>query len=145
MGEDIKNYISAGLEDTKQYVDFVNTKILGTLYNKIISTRQYISEVTVNGMPQYEINSIENLNKLCDILVNTNIISGKSDYKYLNASVLFPYFYSAWLYKPENPGIYEDLQWYAPSGSDWSKIIYLYGFTTSKKYSLSSGFKNLRL
>jgi hypothetical protein len=51
MGEDIKNYISAGLEDTQQYVNFVNTYILPKLRTKIAESKQYISEVIVDGYP----------------------------------------------------------------------------------------------
>ena len=130
-GTQIKNLESKGLEDTEKYINFVNENVLPIVYSTFSDSQRYISKGIIDGKESYWIESLNNLNYLCNLLTNYSIGSGFEEYKYLNASMLFPYFYSAWLYKPTNSGIYNNLRWYAPSGTDWAKIIYLYGYSVS--------------
>lgn len=125
-GETIKELKSNGYEETELYVNFVNTTILPKLHSKYPN---FITKDISEGSTQYRITSIDNLNGLCKVLVEDNITSVLDIAVDFNASILHPYFYSAWLYKPKNSGIYSDQQWYAPSANDWAKIIYLYGYS----------------
>lgn len=123
--------------ETKIYVDFVNSTILPKLYEQ----SEYSKYITDLGNSTYAITSLANLNKLCSLLNTNNYMNVTQDeYKFLNASLLFPYFYSAYLYKPKNAedGIYKDVIWYAPSYEEMAKLIYQRGYSARLNDFISS-------
>ena len=111
--------------ETYLYVNYVNTKILPILYNM-----GYSKNITDMGNNQYAITSIENLNKLCEELTKSNSFAA-STVLHFNPAMVFPYYYSAYLYKPENIAgtPYENIQWYVPSYAEWAKIVYQCGYS----------------
>ena len=124
----IQNLVSYGLTDTKAYVDFVNTYILPKLSNEF---GKYITKTATSSGLAYSIDSLENLNGLCEALQN-KVFSNEIPSSF-NASLVFPYFYSAWLYKPSQHEETKDLKWYIPSIHDLTKVIYQYGISHSAK------------
>ena len=131
-GNNVNKLESYGKSDTEKYVNFVNSYILPKLYtdSKYASIKSYIKQSNIDGQIVYYIDTLDNLNNICNGLKNINIKSSIQDAKHLNPSIVFPYFYAAWLYKPENIGVYNDLQWYAPSLGDLSKIIWQFGYSS---------------
>lgn len=116
--------------NTRIFVDWVNSNILPRLYNDY---SEYIKEIQVGLNYVYEIESIDKLIDLCNALANSKKWNSNSDYNYLNASVLFPYFYAAYLYKPNCDMVDKiaNVQWYAPSISELAKIAYLFGYSVT--------------
>ena len=113
--------------ETKLYVDFVNTKILPKLISLNAGFDQYI---TNKGNNQYEISTISDLNNICALLNTYNFVTSQNS-KYMNAALVFPYFYSAYLYEPKNSlgTAYTKNKWYVPSYAEMAKIIYLCGYS----------------
>lgn len=121
--ETIKNLKNEGLSDTKKYVKFVNTNILPNLYD---TYSQFITKVDDDN---YYINDLESLKDLCNKLIEDNPGSCSSDYKYLNAAIVYPYFYGAYLF---NMDTNVPISWYAPSYGELSKIAFLYGLSAGE-------------
>ena len=134
-----------GKEDTQAYVDQVGTflqKIAGTP-----SLARYIKQenITVEGNTQtvYRIDNMSNLNSLCEALtvLNNNTSSPDSD---VISTVLYPYFYSAYLYEPiaehgeEVDPQYTKHNWYAPSYGEMSRIAYYRGYSVSGSNFINS-------
>lgn len=108
-----------GKQDTQAYVNLVNE----TLLPKFSSN----SNVTNNG-GDYSIESIEKLNNLCEVLDNAGV---------LRSALLYPYFYSAYVYEPQSTKLNETIDeqytkgnWYAPSIGELSRIIYYRGYSS---------------
>jgi hypothetical protein len=91
-----------------------------------------------DGNTRY-IENMDNLNTLYKSMANylgLSIISGGSQ-KYINqaSALLFPYFYSAYLYTPAvspNEVIVDDYKqgkWYVPSFAELVRIIYYAGYS----------------
>ena len=114
-----------GAEDTLHYVNLVN----GTLLPKLKSSFSYIKW---DGGNNYYINTIEDLNNFCEDINDKSKVGGS---KY-NSGLLYPYFYSAYLYQPsvkngeELDEQYAKGKWYAPSIGELSRIIYYRGYSS---------------
>ena len=124
----------SGAADTKLYVDHVNNNILTVLK----SSSQYSSVCGsyINKDDQkYYINSLDNLNKLCSAV--QDIYNSTGDFM---SCILFPYFYSAYLYEPEVKegetlnSAYTQGNWYMPSVNELSRVIYYRGYSVSGQY-----------
>lgn len=106
-----------GKDNTLAYVELVNSALLPKLSSN--------PNVT-NNSGNYVITDITKLNDLCKSLEN----SGK-----LRSALLYPYFYSAYLYEPVtkiNETIddqYKQGNWYMPSVGELSRIIYYRGYS----------------
>lgn len=116
--EDTKSYVNA-LCDSSYYTDFINN-----IFNK----HQNIQFVIKDGRRLFS--DIRSLNYACNTLENVSITEGNTtvNSKYTSA-LLFPYFYSAYLYQPnpKNDRLdpqYERFNWYAPSIKEMSMILY---------------------
>lgn len=127
----------SGNTDTKAYIDHVNQNILPILYNNSVC-KPYISRKQVSGSGgtqwEYYIDSISNLDNLCDVIRSVWTNASSSD---IMSCLLFPYFYSMYVYEPEvseketlNPA-YQKGNWYAPSVAEFSRIIYYRGYSVS--------------
>ena len=131
--------IFKGKDDTQIYVNHV-----GEFLQKISSNSQlskYIKQETIivnnNSQTVYRIDSIANLNNLCSALKNLNVTGMSSPDSDIISSVLFPYFYSAYLYEPvaehgeEINEQYLKHNWYAPSYGELSRIAYYRGYSNT--------------
>jgi hypothetical protein len=131
--------IFKGKSDTQLYVDHV-----GEFLQKISNNSQlsrYIKQETIivdgNSQTVYRIDSIANLNNLCTALKNLNVAGMSSLDSDIISSVLFPYFYSAYLYEPvaehgeEINEQYLKHNWYAPSYGELSRIAYYRGYSNT--------------
>ena len=124
-GDTIMALPMSGKEDTFKYVSLVNS-ILPKLRSKGISLP------IINSNDGEYINSIGDLNTCCSILDRSSLNSSVS----YNSALLYPYFYSAYLYEPTLTNKDEVLDdqykkgnWYAPSMGELSKIIYYRGYS----------------
>ena len=140
------NTIFKGCDDTKAYVEQV-----GTFLQKIKSDSRlsgYVSTKTEiedgNSRTVYYINDITTLNNLCNALKVLNIAGMSSADSDVISCVLYPYFYSAYLYEPtaEHGEAINDAylkgKWYAPSYGEMSRIAYYRGYSATGTF-LSSG------
>ena len=131
--------IFKGKNDTQIYVNHV-----GEFLQKISSNSQlskYIKQETIiidnNSQTVYRIDSTANLNNLCTVLKNLNTSGMSSADSDIISSVLFPYFYSAYLYEPvaehgeEIDEQYLKHNWYAPSYGELSRIAYYRGYSNT--------------
>lgn len=125
-GNIIMSQNMSGKEDTRIYVDLVNNIMLPKLLNRGVSIP------VVNSNEGDYIDTIDNLNKCCTVLDNSSLNSSTL----YNSSLLFPYFYSAYLYEPsttkEGESVHEQYKkgnWYAPSIGELSRIIYYRGYS----------------
>lgn len=131
--------IFKGKNDTQIYVNHV-----GQFLQKISSNSQlskYIKQETIivdnNSQTVYRIDSTANLNNLCTALKNLNTSGMSSADSDIISSVLFPYFYSAYLYEPvaehgeEIDEQYLKHNWYAPSYGELSRIAYYRGYSNT--------------
>ena len=131
--------IFKGKNDTQIYVNHV-----GEFLQKISSNSQlskYIKQETIivdnNSQTVYRIDSTANLNNLCTALKNLNTSGMSSADSDIISSVLFPYFYSAYLYEPvaehgeEIDEQYLKHNWYAPSYGELSRIAYYRGYSNT--------------
>ena len=127
--ESVANVSRTEQNQTKLFVDFVNDNILPTLYGS------YSNYITDLGNNKYAITSISKLNDLCTNLIETGGFIAESQYKYLNAAVVYPYYYSAYLYRPDNVKgtAFENIQWEVPSYSEWVRIVYQCGYSVSQE------------
>ena len=131
--------IFKGKNDTQIYVNHV-----GEFLQKISSNSQlskYIKQETIivdnNSQTVYRIDSTTNLNNLCTALKNLNTSGMSNADSDIISSVLFPYFYSAYLYEPvaehseEIDKQYLKHNWYAPSYGELSRIAYYRGYSNT--------------
>lgn len=131
--------IFKGKNDTQIYVNHV-----GEFLQKISSNSQlskYIKQETIivdnNSQTVYRIDSTANLNNLCTALKNLNTSGMSSADSDIISSILFPYFYSAYLYEPvaehgeEIDEQYLKHNWYAPSYGELSRIAYYRGYSNT--------------
>jgi hypothetical protein len=113
-----------GDSDTLNYVNLVNDKLLPKL------KAQYNAYIKWTG-DDYYIDTIELLNDFCEDL---NTSGSGSEY---NSGLLYPYFYSSYLYQPNtNNGEelneqYTKHNWYSPSVGELSRIIYYRGYSVN--------------
>lgn len=121
-----------GKENTLDYVNHVNTQLLP----KLSAARDYISQ---DAQGIWSIPSMDKLNTLYDRLPSISGVTGSGTDQPLNliSSLLFPYFYSSYLYEPTiNSGEVIDEQykqgnWYAPSAAELARIIYYTGYSVA--------------
>lgn len=117
-----------GKADTLAYVQQVNNQLLHILPTE---AQRYITQ-DENG---YSISTLNNLNILCDRL-DTYMTSLTEQYalEYCS-SLLYPYFYSAYLYEPEvksNEALdqqYSKGNWYMPSVTELARVLYYKGYS----------------
>ena len=127
------NTLFKGDEETKGYIDHVNTTLLPKLYTNR-DCQPYISRVSEMGSWKYYIDSVDNFKSLCDAIQTVWSNLSGSD---LMTCLLFPYFYEINLYEPEIKSAeilndqYKKGKWYAPSVHEFSRIIYYRGYSVS--------------
>lgn len=132
----IKN--GSSINNTDTYVNWVNTNILPRLYNNNFAygswnTSSEVTKYITKDGNKYRIDTLDNLLELCQILENDKYFVNDINYQYLNASILYPYFYAAYLYSPKNAtDTMSGVKWYSPSNNDLAKLIFLYGYSASK-------------
>ena len=127
--KDTSNIGFSGKEDTKAYIDHVNEGILKHLYDSSSTCRQYISRKQVDSIWTYYIDSQQNLDNLCQAIRTIWTNASSTD---IMSCLLFPYFYSIYLYQPKGDNIndqYKQGNWYAPSSEEFSRIIYYRGYS----------------
>jgi hypothetical protein len=110
-----------GKEDTKRYVEHVNSKLLSNL----IDNSNFTSFISGSRDEPY-IDSIDKLDRLC-----TSIKNQFTDYDTdMVKAIVFPYFYAFNLYQPSVKAgetlndQYKKGNWYAPSMSEMMRILY---------------------
>lgn len=118
-----------GKEDTKAYVDNVNSTLLRIL------VRTYPELIKVSGNT-YEITTKENLDT---ILANIPNISNQNIEQM--QCLLYPYFYETYLYEPtvteeeKNTKAFQDYfskgKWYVPSYQELATLIYYRGYSAA--------------
>lgn len=118
-----------GKEDTKAYVDNVNSTLLRIL------VRTYPELIKVSGST-YEITTKENLDT---ILANIPNISNQNLEQM--QCLLYPYFYETYLYEPtvtkeeKNTKAFQDYfskgKWYVPSYQELATLIYYRGYSAA--------------
>lgn len=121
----------SGDVDTKAYVDHVNTYILPLLYTNSTTCRQFISRKQVESAWTYYIDSKQNLDNLCEAIRTVWSNASSTD---IMSCLLFPYFYSMYLYEPEGDNIndqYKKGNWYAPSSEEFSRVLYYRGYSAN--------------
>lgn len=120
-----------GKSDTLAYVNHVNSKLLKSLISNPTCS-EYIKVESQDFGNIYYIENLDNLNLLCDAIktVYPNISSTDS-----MTCLLYPYFYSAYLYQPTikdgetlDPQ-YKAKNWYCPSLYEQSRVIYYRGYS----------------
>ena len=123
-----------GNTDTLAYVNHVNSNLLPVLYNNS-ACKQYINRRQVStGQWEYYINSMENLDNLCEAIRTVWTNASSTD---ILSCLLYPYFYSMYLYQPEVKegetlhASYQKGNWFAPSVNEFSRIIYCRGYSVS--------------
>lgn len=127
----VYNLQMTGKTDTLAYVNLVNVSLFENKKDNSFINSQYVTNT--NG--KYSITSIQNLNALCEELEQ------KGE---LRSSLLYPYFYSAYLYEPEVKieetidDQYRKGNWYMPSVGELSKIIYYRGYSAGGSRFVSS-------
>lgn len=149
----IESLNKTGKEDTLKYVEHVG-KFLNKLKSDDASFNDYYNPST---------NRIENNEKLVQFLnklESDNYLSKHDrtstkdyelDYTYYNKTVLYPYFYSMYLYEPsvtsdeasaeENTkfkNAYKKNNWYAPSQGELAKVLYCRGISESDAFNNTS-------
>ena len=121
-----------GKDDTMKYVNLVNNTLLRPLKNKD-NCKNFIEFTGSN----YYIKDMNTLNALCEEL-ELDSVGSKFD-----AGLLYPYFYSAYLYQPAIKNgetidsQYKKGQWYMPSIGELSRIIYYRGYSSGGSSFLS--------
>lgn len=131
------NTAFAGDSDTELYINHVNSKILPILYNNS-ACKPYISrkQVSSGGSTNWEyyIESSANLNNLCEAIQTVWTNASGTD---IMSCLLYPYFYSMKVYEPQVRkaetlnSAYQKGNWYAPSVTEFSRIIYYRGYSVS--------------
>lgn len=120
-----------GKQDTKVYVDLVGSIL--TKLNNFVGNRMTVFQ----DNDKTYFTSIEALNYSCSVLDESTLSNSK---KY-NSALLFPYFYSAYLYEPnvkEGEILHEQYRknmWYAPSAGELAKIIYYRGYSAAINFN----------
>lgn len=141
--DDITSLDMTGPEDTLKYVDHVK-KFLEVLRSKDTSYNNYYDLNTTI------IQSMDNLLELAKKLTQNDFLSGldtsaESTYQLSNTeynkTVLFPYFYSMYLYEPElldgetiNDSFAKN-KWYAPSVGELARAMYCRGMSVSNLFT----------
>ena len=131
------NVSFSGDSDTKAYIDHVNTKLLPILYNNS-SCKPYISRRQVSGgggtQWEYYIDNLTSLDNLCTVIKSVWSNASSTD---IMSCLLYPYFYSMYLYQPEVKDSetlhdsYKKGNWFAPSVAEFSRIIYYRGYSVA--------------
>ena len=135
--DDISNLTFTGQADTLAYVQNVNTVLLP----KLISNNSYSKYITTDqsgNTDSYYINSLTNLINLGKTIKVQNVSST------LASCLLFPYFYSMYLYEPtvKNGETLDEQyargKWYAPSVSELNRVLYYRGYSAMGNSFLAS-------
>lgn len=141
----ISNLSKTGKEDTLKYIDHVRM-FLTILKTKTTNYDQYFNTSS------NEIENIEKLLQLQDKLAQDNYLStldtsSTNDYtlneKEYNKTILYPYFYSMYLYEPNVSeeeinslkDAYKKNNWYAPSQAELAKVLYQRGLSESNNFT----------
>lgn len=126
-GNEVMLLSMTGKSDTNAYVKYVNNYMLSKIYALITKTG-----IGSSG-GNYFIKNKEDLNNLCLALERSQIISGAGS---VESSLVFPYFYSAYVYEPTLMFANETLndqykggKWFAPSYGELARIIYYRGYS----------------
>lgn len=117
--------IHEGLDQTRTIVEWVNKNVLPKI-TKFLTNDEINSYLNSIG-GAYSIKDINSLNALCNKLNQTQLFITQQKTQF-NSSILFPYFYSSWLYS-NNFGETQ-LQWHAPGYAELAKIIYQVGYSS---------------
>ena len=133
------NNILQGKNDTLLYVNKVSEFLQRIASNSNLSRYVKQENITVGGNTQtvYRVDSIANLNALCQALTTLNVAGMSSTDSDVISCVLYPYFYSAYLYEPvaehgeEINAQYLKHNWYAPSYGEMSRIAYYRGYSST--------------
>ena len=133
------NSLFKGKADTKLYIDHVGQFLKAISSNSQLSRYIKQENVTVDGNSQtvYRIDNITNLNNLCTALKALNTAGMSSLDSDVISCVLYPYFYSAYLYEPvaehgeEIDSQYLKHNWYAPSCGELQRIAYYRGYSST--------------
>lgn len=133
------NSLFKGKADTKLYIDHVGQFLKAISNNSQLSRYIKQENVTVDGNSQtvYRIDNITNLNNLCTALKALNTAGMSSLDSDVISCVLYPYFYSAYLYEPvaehgeEIDSQYLKHNWYAPSCGELQRIAYYRGYSST--------------
>lgn len=141
--ESILSLDKTGKEDTAVYVEHVK-KFLSVLRNKDTAYNSYYDQNTLL------IPDMTNLMELQKKLASNDFLSGLDDseeHTYelttadYNKSVLYPYFYSMYLYEPELlegesiDSAYAQGMWYAPSVGELALAMYCRGLSVSNLFT----------
>lgn len=133
-GSAIMSLPMTGKTDTLAYVTLVNG-LLPKLVGKGIKL-----DIVSDDSGEY-IKDIESLNSCCTTL-DTSSLDGANRF---NSALLYPYFYSAYLYEPELNNSDEVLHdsykkgnWYAPSLGELARIIYYRGYSASSTFDMAA-------
>ena len=133
-GSAIMSLPMTGKTDTLEYVTLVNG-LLPKLVGKGIKL-----DIVSDDSGEY-IKDIESLNSCCTTL-DTSSLDGANRF---NSALLYPYFYSAYLYEPELNNSDEVLHdsykkgnWYAPSLGELARIIYYRGYSASSTFDMAA-------
>lgn len=123
-----------GKTDTHKYINLVNSIL--SQNNSILKNLKTVTDDNGN----LYIATIDDLNYNCNYLSNSSLWQGSS--KKFNSSILYPYFYSAYLYQPSVKNSNEQLHdqykqgnWYAPSVGELSRIIYYRGYSATTLFN----------
>ena len=131
---DINKLPMTGKTDTMYYVNLVNSTLLPPL--RVYDRNRYQRFIDFSGS-NYSIANIDQLNLLCEEMELDNVGSK------FDAGLIYPYFYSAYLYQPackdgENIDTqYTQGNWYMPSVGELSRIIYYRGYSSGGSSFLS--------
>jgi hypothetical protein len=112
-----------GDTDTANYVQLVNTKLLSRI-------KANYPKIKWEGNDYY-IDNISDLNSICVDMED------RAEGSEFDSALLYPYFYSAYLYQPSVKdgetldSQYEKHKWYAPSVGELSRIIYYRGYSSA--------------
>jgi len=122
-----------GKLDTEKYVLLVNGQ-LSKLKGKCSKLK-----ISTDTSGSYYIDTTENLNLNCNYLSASSMTFG---YPKFNSALLYPYFYSAYLYQPTVKNSDEELHpqytsgnWYAPSVGELARIIYYRGYSATTSFN----------
>jgi hypothetical protein len=133
------NALFAGKSDTAAYVDKVSQFLQTIASDSQLSRYFRATNVMINGNSQtrYYIETMSNLNDLVTNLVKLNVPGMSSSDSDVIGSILYPYYYSAYLYEPlaeheeDIDDQYKKGNWYVPSYYELARIAYLRGYSTT--------------
>ena len=137
-----------GKQDTLAYVNHVNKRCLGALRTKYTRLYDYITKP--ENSEDYVISNKNAFNQIYNYL-EKNINAGETESDYdsyesfvqssIATSVIFPYFYSMYLYQPQAEDLideYREHNWYVPSLEQLQRVIYYRGLSSQATFENSN-------